>query len=274
MSFVGGSLTWSGTHGCNAAAPGVLRRPPLSNRYLATRTPGSGTPWCSARLPGVWTRRPTGRYARRPRVGAGTGDLRPWPHLGPWRMLKVHASTEPRPRLGAREDVGAMRLHVEDGIATVLVAVVIVPYVGYLLRGSVPLVQDPRGMAAVGLVLGIGLAYTSWRSLGSAHRTAGLVLAGTSPALGVAALLLAETFVAEVMLAVFMVSIVALWGTRFVDRRSEVLADRGAPSPGASSFSTRRSGTSPGRARGRSRGRPPRRRAGARSARTSVTGCG
>ena len=42
-----------------------------------------------------------------------------------------------------------------DTIATVLVALIIAPYIGYLVNGSVPFIQDPRDMAAMGLVLGL-----------------------------------------------------------------------------------------------------------------------
>jgi hypothetical protein len=41
-----------------------------------------------------------------------------------------------------------------DVVATALVAVVVVFYVGYLAFGSMPLVEDVRGMAAVGLICG------------------------------------------------------------------------------------------------------------------------
>jgi hypothetical protein len=48
-----------------------------------------------------------------------------------------------------------MRITYRDVVATLLVAGVVVPYLGYLGWGRVPLLQDPRGMGAVGLVLGL-----------------------------------------------------------------------------------------------------------------------
>ena len=47
-----------------------------------------------------------------------------------------------------------MKIGWRDGVATLLVSAVVVPYVGYLVKGSMPLIHDPRGMAATALVLG------------------------------------------------------------------------------------------------------------------------
>jgi hypothetical protein len=111
-----------------------------------------------------------------------------------------------------------MKLKLRDLIATILVAAVAVPYIGYLVRGEMPFVQDARGMAAVGLVLG-AVAYLV---LGSGERSdaAGKVELGfavVSLALGVAALAFAETAFAGVLLAVFMGSILVVWLTQVVD---------------------------------------------------------
>ena len=45
------------------------------------------------------------------------------------------------------------RLARRDGVATLLVAAVILCYVGHL-TGSMPFVRTPNGMAAIGLILG------------------------------------------------------------------------------------------------------------------------
>ena len=101
-----------------------------------------------------------------------------------------------------------------DTIATVLVALIIAPYIGYLVNGSVPFVQDPRDMAALGLVLGLVAAVVLGRpafSGGILGRAA--VLAGVgSAALGFGTLIWAEegTF-SEVLLAIFIGSIVLTW---------------------------------------------------------------
>jgi hypothetical protein len=44
------------------------------------------------------------------------------------------------------------KLTFRDLLATLITAAVVVPFVGYSVRGSMPFVQDPRGMAAVGIV--------------------------------------------------------------------------------------------------------------------------
>ena len=104
-----------------------------------------------------------------------------------------------------------MKLRMRDWIATLLVAAVVVPYVGDLVRGSMPFIEDPRGMAGAGLVLGLVAAPVAGRGEPSEQRnSAKLVLTVVSLLVGVAALAFAETFVASALLAVFMVSIVAV----------------------------------------------------------------
>lgn len=50
------------------------------------------------------------------------------------------------------------RLTVRDGI--VALVAVLIPYIGYLIRGDMPFIQDARGMASAGLIslvaLGLG----------------------------------------------------------------------------------------------------------------------
>ena len=101
-----------------------------------------------------------------------------------------------------------MKLRLRDLLATLLVVAIAVPYIGYLINGEMPFVQDPRGMAAIGLVLGAA-AYLIFRS-GNAHDRVGLwenIVALVAMALGLLAVVLAETAFAEVLLAVFMGSI-------------------------------------------------------------------
>ena len=111
-----------------------------------------------------------------------------------------------------------MRLTMRDAIATVLVAAVAVPYVGYLVDGEMPFVQDARGMSAVGLVLGV-VAFFVMRG-GNVKDRVGVtenVLASLALVLGLLALALAETAAAEVLLAAFMVSILVVWATEVAD---------------------------------------------------------
>jgi hypothetical protein len=97
-----------------------------------------------------------------------------------------------------------------DAIATVLVLAVVVPYVGYLINGSMPFIQDPRGMAGVGLV-GLILSFIAW-GVGLGTRLGKVLLTGglASIGIGIAAVLLG-TEGNDTLLAVFIGSIVALW---------------------------------------------------------------
>jgi hypothetical protein len=111
-----------------------------------------------------------------------------------------------------------MKLKARDLLATVLVLAVAVPYIGYLVRGDMPFIQDPRGMSATGLVIGIVAFWVMQR--GDALDRAGKLetaVAVVSLALGVAALLFAEAAVAEWLLASFMVSIAVVWAVKLID---------------------------------------------------------
>jgi hypothetical protein len=54
--------------------------------------------------------------------------------------------------------VETVKIGWRDWIATLLVAAIVVPYARHLVRGSVLFIQDPRGMAVTGLVLGLAAA--------------------------------------------------------------------------------------------------------------------
>lgn len=111
-----------------------------------------------------------------------------------------------------------MRLTMRDLVATLLVAAIAVPYVGYLVNGEMPFVEDPRGMSAIGLVLGVA-AFLVLRG-GNAHDRVGTtenVLAGVALLLGIAALAFAEAAFAEVLLAVFMGAILVVWLAEMAD---------------------------------------------------------
>jgi hypothetical protein len=103
------------------------------------------------------------------------------------------------------------RLTARDAIATLPVAAVAVPYVGYLVRGEMPFIQDPRGMAGVGIV-GVILSFIAW-GIGI-HTIFGkvmLVLGIATLGIGIAAALLGAEG-SELLLAVFMGAIAVVYG--------------------------------------------------------------
>ena len=111
-----------------------------------------------------------------------------------------------------------MKLKVKDLVATVLVAAIAVPYAGYLINGEMPFVKDPRGMSGVGLVLGVAayLVVDRGDTLDKVDKAeTGFAL--VSLALGLVALAFAETAAAEVLLAVFMGSILVVWAVKLAD---------------------------------------------------------
>lgn len=111
-----------------------------------------------------------------------------------------------------------MKLTLRDLVATLLVLAIAVPYIGYLVNGSMPYIEDPRGMSAVGLLLG-AVAFLVMRS-GDELDRAGKAEAGialVSLVLGLVALAFAETAAAEALLAVFMVSILVVWAVEMID---------------------------------------------------------
>ena len=111
-----------------------------------------------------------------------------------------------------------MKLELRDLIGTVLGLAIGIPYVGYLLNGEMPFINDPRGMAAVGLVLGT-VAFLVMRSGDRLDRVGKVEtgVAAVSFVLGVAALVFAEPALADLVLAVFMASILIVWLLEVVD---------------------------------------------------------
>jgi hypothetical protein len=94
----------------------------------------------------------------------------------------------------------------KDTVATALVAIAVLIYIGDLTLGSVPLVQDVKGMAAVGLVLSFVSRRIGGRH-GFRHERVAMVANFGSLALGFAALATGSS----ALLALFMASVVALW---------------------------------------------------------------
>ena len=110
-----------------------------------------------------------------------------------------------------------MKLTLRDGIASVLLAAILIPYAGYLIRGEMPFIQDPRGMSATALVLGAAAFLTAGRFTGStAVGKVEVALTIVALTMGVVALALAETAAAEALLAVFVGTIVVVWAVQML----------------------------------------------------------
>src|SRR5688572_25370120 len=105
-----------------------------------------------------------------------------------------------------------MRLTIRDAASAVLVVAILVPYAGYLWQGEMPFIEDPRGMSAVALILGAAAFLAAGRlmSTGTLGRIE-TALVGLTLALGVVALVLAETVAAEALLATFIAATVLVW---------------------------------------------------------------
>ena len=116
-----------------------------------------------------------------------------------------------------------MRLKARDLVGTVLIVAIAVPYAWYLIDGSAPFVEDPRGMSAIGLLLALAAYMVMQRGdpddmtdRVEADRVE-IALYVVSLGLGVLAVTLAETASAEVLLAVFMGSILVVWAIKVMD---------------------------------------------------------
>jgi hypothetical protein len=102
------------------------------------------------------------------------------------------------------------RFSFKDAVATVILAAVAIPYIGYVVWGRVPLVDDPRGMAAVGII-GLVLSFTAWGvGLHSVFGKSMLLLGLAALGLGVAALLVGSEG-SELLLAFFMAALAIVY---------------------------------------------------------------
>jgi hypothetical protein len=105
-----------------------------------------------------------------------------------------------------------------DLFATALIVIAVGSYLVFLLVSGSPDVQQTRFFAALGIVLGF-VAFVAVRAedvldnLGLAEVGLGIVSLG----IGFAVLILSETTAAEVLLAVFMASLVLVWLTEMLD---------------------------------------------------------
>lgn len=126
-----------------------------------------------------------------------------------------------------------MRLTWKDAAAAVLVAAIVVPYVGYLTRGSMPFIHDARGMAGTALVLGAVACYAGdmrilarrWNVVAAVAAVLGIAALG----LGIAALVTESGG----LLAAFIITIVALWMLATLRHAGFKLPAGRAPTAGA-----------------------------------------
>lgn len=123
-----------------------------------------------------------------------------------------------------------MKRTIRDVVATLFVAAIIVPYIGYLVRGEMPFIEDPRGMSATALALGLAAFFVAGYAvpegmLGKIEIGMALVTFG----LGITALIVAETFAAEAMLAAFIVAIVVSWAVKMLDHAGLLAGGTGRP---------------------------------------------
>ena len=106
-----------------------------------------------------------------------------------------------------------MRCTFKDVVASALVGLVVLTYGAYLIFDGIPFVRDATGMAAVGLFLGFASRRIGGRT-GFARERLAFASGLGSIALGVAAMVTES----EVLLALFVLSIVALWAAAMYAR--------------------------------------------------------
>jgi hypothetical protein len=112
-----------------------------------------------------------------------------------------------------------MRVPIRDVLGTVVVASIVVPYVGFLVGGSMPFIHDTRAMAATAFILWVAVfliadQYDTTTSDGTTE----LVLFAIAVVLGGAAVLAAEMLaaLAPVLLAGFVGMAVVTWTLRLL----------------------------------------------------------
>jgi hypothetical protein len=119
------------------------------------------------------------------------------------------------------------KLTVRDILATLFVAAVVVPFIGYSVRGSMPFVQDPRGMAGVGIVgCLLTLAAFGRGALGTgAFERVMVTLGALTLAVGIAALI-AETSWA--LLVPMVAGLVIIWAIALLHDAGYIAPTRAA----------------------------------------------
>jgi len=102
------------------------------------------------------------------------------------------------------------KLTIRDLLATLITAAVVVPFIGYSIRGSMPFVQDPRGMAGV-VIVGTVLTFVAFgrKALGAGTFETLMITLGVLTLGFAIAALIAETVWA--LLVPAMAGLVIIW---------------------------------------------------------------
>jgi hypothetical protein len=134
-------------------------------------------------------------------------------------MLEMRAALSGLDAAARAERRTAMRLRARDVIALVLVAAAVVPYVGYLIEGEMPLISSTREMASTGIFFG-ALAFWIIRG-GNRPGRLGRIEAGLAVlavTLYVVTIALAATAAADLLLAAFMLAVVVVFAVDLLDQ--------------------------------------------------------
>ena len=119
------------------------------------------------------------------------------------------------------------KLTIRDLLATLITAAVVVPFIGYSVRGSMPFVQDPRGMAGV-IAVGSVLAFVAFgrRAFGTGTFESVMVTLGVLTLGFAIAAVIAETVWA--LLVPAMAGLVIMWALALVHDAGYVAPAHGA----------------------------------------------
>ena len=111
-----------------------------------------------------------------------------------------------------------VRLGLRDAVAALLLAGIITPYAGLLVRGRMPYVEDVRMMAAVALVLGGAAILTADQlSFTTVIGRLEIGFALVTLALGIIATAFATTTFGQLLLGAFVTGILLTWGVQLLD---------------------------------------------------------
>lgn len=123
-----------------------------------------------------------------------------------------------------------MKLTWRDVAATGLIAGIVVPYTGYLIRGSMPFIHDARAMATTALIIAVVACFTGDLSFMAVRWQA---FTGTAASLGAVTLgfgIAAAVTENSGLLACFIIAIVGMWAF-VMSRRANLPARSGRTRP-------------------------------------------